>query len=273
MATATELEQSRESSRPIEVYDFMLDGEPFRYTSAEDDLTIGGDIFEAIPIARNSIIRGTDQRRRVLLVTVPTTNPLASKYIDIVPGQPAELSLRRYQRDEVPAFDTNVLLFEGKIQSIKFSNDGLNAGIILRSSEAALSRNMPRVTFGSMCGAFLYDRFCGANPTLHNHIGEVTLVDENQITVNGAGASGHKFISGYVKPTTENDFRMVTAHSGDVLTLLLPFHNNQLGSSVQVFAGCDHLIDGDCALVFDRVADFLGFAFVPDKEIFRVGIQ
>jgi hypothetical protein len=41
---------------------------------------------------------------------------------------------------------------------------------------------------------------------------------------------------------------------------------------MQAFAGCDHLIEGDCALVFDQVAEFGGFAFVPSKDIFAQGV-
>ncbi|KKL46134.1 hypothetical protein LCGC14_2348600 [marine sediment metagenome] len=273
MATALELEQSREDSRPIEIYEIFLGGDVFRYTSAEDDLTIGGEVFTAIPIARNHVIQGSDQQKRSLLITVPTTNPFAAKYIDVVPGEQADLTLMRYQRDEVPAFNTFVLLFSGKVQSVDFSNDGLNARIAVRSSDAALSRNVPRVNFGGMCGAFLYDAFCGANPSMFNHIGEITLVSKDDITVTGAAASGFDFKGGYVKPTTSNDFRLVRKQVGDVLTLSLPFHLNELGSDAQVFAGCNHLIDGDCALVFDRVIDFLGFAFVANKDIWRSGIQ
>lgn len=266
------LEASVEDSRPIEVIEITLGSEVFRYTSAEDDLTIDGDLFEAIPINRNQVIVGSDQQRRTLTVTVPATNSFARNYIDIIPGERAEFSLFRYQRDESPAFDTRILLFSGRVQSVKFSNDGQNAAINVRSIEAALSRNLPRITFMGMCGAFLYDRFCGANPASFNHIGAVTLVSGSDITVTGAGALSFPLESGYVRPTGENDYRMILSQTGDVLTLLLPFQNDPTGANVQVFGGCDHLIDGHCATVYDRVIDFVGFAFVPNKNIFQTGV-
>jgi len=33
------------------------------------------------------------------------------------------------------------------------------------------------------------------------------------------------------------------------------------------------LIDGDCALVFDNVVEFGGFAFVPKRNIFQSGLD
>ena len=272
MATRDQLEKSTEASRPIEVYTFTLGTDVFRYTSAEDDLTIGVDTFLAIPISRNQVILGSDQQRRELLVTVGFDNEVASKYYDVVPGQRADFTLVRYQRDESPAFNTSILLFSGKVQSVNFIDNITKAQIAIRSTEAALSRNVPRLTYQGMCGAFLYDRFCGADPSLHNHIGTVTLVSGNDITVSGAGASGHNFTSGYCRPVSEEDYRMVLSQSTDVLTLLLPFANDPLGANIQAFAGCDHLIEGDCALVFDRVADYIGFPFVPERNIWETGV-
>lgn len=267
------LERSREDSRPVEVYTFTLGSEVFRFTSAEDDLTIGGLLFEKTEISRNQVVVGSGQTRRVLGVTVLADNQFASKYVGVVPGQCADFTLDRYQRDEVPAFNTTLRLFSGTVKSVKFTNDVTNAEISIQSIESALSRNLPRVTHMAMCGAFLYDRFCGADPNLFNHIGEVTLVSGNDITVTGAGASGFNFLSGYCRPVGVEDYRLVLAQSGDVLTLRLPFHEDPTSLDLQCFAGCDHLIEGDCALVFDRVADFVGFAFVPNRDVFVDGVQ
>ena len=88
-----------------------------------------------------------------------------------------------------------------------------------------------------------------------------------------AGAAGFDFTAGYCKPTSLTDFRKVLVHSGDVLTLLLPFEFDVLNGDVQVLAGCDHLIEGDCALVFDNVAENGSFSFVPKKDIFATGLD
>lgn len=273
MTSFNTLETSIESSRPIELYEFVLGSETFRYTSAEDELTVGSETFTPEAIARNQVEQGSDQSTRTLNVTVPATNEFAERYINVVPGERATINVYRYQRDEVPSFSTTVLLFKGLVQSVRFPDDGTVAEIAVRSIEAALNRNVPRFSYMGMCNHFLYDQGCTVNPASFNHIGVVTAVSGNDVTVTGAGASGFDFVGGYARPTSVNDFRMVLAQSGDVLTLLLPFADSIVGGDLQIFAGCDHLIGSDCALVFDNVINFGGFGFVPNRNPFQTGLD
>lgn len=273
MTSFNTLEVSVERSRPIELYEFVLGSETYRYTSAEDTLTVGSDDFEPEAIARNQVEQGSDQSTRTLTITMPASNPFAEQFINVVPGERASVNVYRYQRDESPAFTTQVLLFKGLVQSVRFPNDGGTAEIAVRSIEAALNRNVPRFSYMGMCNHFHYDQSCGVNPASFNHIGAVTLVSGNDVTVTGAGASGFDFVGGYARPTGANDFRMVLAQSGDVLTLLLPFADSILGGDLQVFAGCDHIITGDCATVFDNVINFGGFGFVPNRNVFQTGLD
>lgn len=274
MTTFDSLATSRESSRPFELYKFVLGTEEFFFTSAEDDITVGIDVFVATEgLSRTRIVQGADQSKRGIIVTMPADEAFAQKYRNNVPGEQANFSLFQLEREEVPAQTTQLLLFSGLVQSVEFPNDGQSAAVTIQSLESALSQNLPRVTFSGACGNFLYDEFCGANPDLFNHTGVVTLVSGSNVTVTGLGAAGFAFVGGYARPTAENDYRLVIAHSGDVLTLLFPFENDPTGGSVQAFAGCDHLIEGDCALVFDRVIDFMGFAFVPNRNVFEVGAR
>lgn len=272
MATYDQLEGSTEGSRPIELYEFMLGSTPFRYTSAEDEITIGADVYTPLAIARGKIEQGSDQNNRNLTVTMPTLTTLAQEYIAVPPGQKVSLNVFRYQRDESPAFDTQVLLFKGRVQAVAYPNDGHSAEFAIRSVESALNRNLPRFSFAGQCQHILYDDACGALASSFDHLGATSSISGNTITVAGASASGLDFVGGYCRPTGTADFRMILAQSGDVMTLLLPFQVDPTGGNMQCFAGCDHNIEGDCALVFDRVAEFGGFAFVPSKDIFAQGV-
>ncbi len=272
MSSFDTLESSQESSKPIELYEFVVGTDEFRFTSAEDDITIGSDVYTATAIARSRIEQGADQANRTLKVTMPSFEALAQLYVTVPPGEKARVNVFRFQRDEVPTFDTQVLLFKGRVQACRFPNNGSSAEFAIRSIETAMNRNIPRFNFGGMCQHVLYDSNCGALESSFNLLSTAASISGNTITVTGAGASSLDFVSGYIRPTGSNDFRMVTAQSGDVLTLLLPFASDPTGDNVQVFAGCDHLIEGDCALVFDRVAEYGGYAFVPSKDIFASGL-
>jgi hypothetical protein len=272
MTTFDILESSDESSRPIELYEITKGTTTWRFTSAEDDITPASDTFTAEAIQRGKIQQGSDQENRNVTITLPSNNSFASQYIEVVPGEKASVSIFRYQRDEVPAFNTQVLLFKGQVQSVQFPNDGHTASIALRSIESALNRNIPRFTFMSMCNHILYSADCGATASSFDHTGNVSSISGNTVTVSGLNASGLDFVGGYCRPTGVEDFRMILAQSGDVLTLLLPFASDPTGMNLQAFAGCDHVLTGDCALVFDRVADFGGFHFVSEDNIFQTGL-
>ena len=268
MATFDALESSEQDSRPVELYQISIGTDTFRYTSGSNTITIGADDYIPLAIARSKIEQGSDQQNRTLTMTMPSSNEFAQRYINVPPGQTATVNIYRYQRDEAPAFATQILQFKGQVQTCRFPNDGFSAEFALRSIETALNKNIPRFSFMGMCNHVLYDSNCGANPASFNLAGAVTAISGNTITVAGVGASPLDFTGGYVQ--SGNDFRMILSTSGDVLTMLLPFEIDP--TSVTVFAGCDHLVAGDCALVFDRVADFGGFPFVPNRNIFESGL-
>jgi uncharacterized phage protein (TIGR02218 family) len=273
MSTFDTLEKSVESSRPIEVFELTLNSVTYRYTNAEDTLTIGGEDFAPESISRSQLIFGTGASNRSVSITVPRSNGFAQQYYASIPGQPSTARIYRYQRDESPSFNTAVLLFDGLVDTVRASGNGALAEIMVQSEETALNRNVPRRTYMSQCNHLLYDGRCQANPSAHNVVGAVTSVSGNVITVTGASASGHDFTGGYVTPVSVLDYRLIIAQSGDDLTLLLPFGTDVSGQNVQAFAGCDHIIDSDCALVFDNVENFGGYAFVPNRNIFTNGIK
>lgn len=75
-----------------------------------------------------------------------------------------------------------------------------------------------------------------------------------------------------------DDHRLILSQSGDDVTLLLPFPETIVGSTVVLLAGCDHSIT-TCDTKFNTPEDTLsnvinygGFAFVPNKNPFETGL-
>ncbi len=276
MSTYDTLESSRQDSRPVELYAFAIGSRSYLYTSAEDAITIGADTYEPEAIARDAIeAGGSENANRTLVVTLPASNAFAALYVNVVPGQSATVSIFRVQRDETPSLGTTqILQFKGTVQAVRFPNDGQTAEIALRSIEASSSQQIPRRSYMSLCGHVLYDQRCKVDPALFSVTGVVASATGNVITLTGADAYPDQYFrGGYCKPSTESDFRMVLDHTGNLLTLLLPFATDPVGSNVVAYAGCNRSLTGDCATKFDAVLEFGGFAFVPTKNPFATGLN
>lgn len=273
MTTYDALEASADSSRPLEIYRFALGSATYAYTSAEDTVTVGGVDYRPIGISRNAITQGVDARRAILNLTVRASNPFAQRYVLTPPGYKATLSVIRLQRDESPTFATQELIYKGSVKFVNFPDAGETAQIAVQTIESSTSRVVPRFSFMGMCNHMLYDVNCGVDPDLFAFSGTVSAVSGNVITLTGAGTSGIDFVGGYCRPNAVTDFRLIISQSGDNLTLLLPFEVNPTGQTVKAYAGCDHLLAGDCALVFDNVRRFGGFAYVPNKNVFTTGVR
>jgi len=272
MTSLDTLERSVEGSRPYELYQFTLGTTPFRFTSADANITYLNNVYVANGVSRSGIEIDSESSRSTLRISIPSSETLAQSYKSVPPGVLCTLRILRFQYDESPAQGTALLLYEGNVKSVRFTSDLTTAEIAVQSLESDMAKNVPRVTFAGQCSNFLYDQYCRVNPALHNYTGSVTAVDGNSYTVAGLGASSVNFLGGYARPVGADDYRLVIDVQGNDIRLIAPFGSDLTGTDLQIFGGCDHIIDGDCALVYDNVINYLGFAFVPGINPFRQGV-
>ena len=271
--TYESFETSEEGSAPIELFRFIQGSLSWEFTSAEDDILVDVFTYEAVSIKRSKLSEGPEDRRRVLTVEVPATNPFALQFINSVPGQKAVLELSRVQRADFPTPEI-VQLFTGRVRSVTFSKDATVALISVTPEIAASSRNIPRYTYMGMCNAVLYDDDCQVDDTdpAFRFTGTVSGVSEATISVPGVtGFPDGFFTAGFVIFDGGTDHRMILNHTGDNLVLNLPFPTDVTGALVAVLAGCNH-DPTDCHVKFANFLRYQGFWAVPTKNPFIKGL-
>lgn len=268
-------ESSQQGSAPVELYTITIGATTYRYTSAEDDVSEGADTFTAINIKRDRLATGgRDAAQQDLVIELPSDNAIVKQYINAVPGVKAEVTIERTQRPD--SFSESIILFEGRIASVAFEDQGRRAKVKVEPRINAVSRPVPRFNYQGLCNHVLYDARCGvadSSPSFRLASAEVTAELGNTITVTGASANGDGYYTGgFVESQGGVDHRLIIDQTGEVLTLHLPFAAPVLGQDVNVYAGCDHQI-ATCKSKFNNVVNFGGFAYVPTKNVFESGLD
>jgi uncharacterized phage protein (TIGR02218 family) len=222
-------------------------------------------------ITRSALGMDITERNEVLEVSMPANHEFPQSFVNIVPGQIATFNLKRYHRTD--ATPNTVLIFAGKVLSVSFQENGVNAVFSIKTLSNNMNTQMPKMTYQSACNWVLFDANCGVNPASYRFTGTVSAVGTKSITVPGLTASkGNGWATGGYINASGLDYRFVRWQNNDVLNMLLPFHFNMVGQSVEVFAGCGHSI-GTCSSKFNNVGRYGGCAWVPTKNIFHTGID
>jgi len=268
-------EISEQSGQPTEFYEFVLSDTQYNYTSAEDEITIGAITYLPISIARSNILLGVEQRQEILTITMPSGTAPADEFIAVVPGQICTLTIKRRHRTDTPTPEL-IVIYKGIVRSVAYTKNGYESELAVVPLTYGLGKEVPRFTYQGLCNHILYDTYgCKVSSGSFSFTGEVTNVDGNVLTIPGIGSGdGYPdkwWTGGYVQYQT-NDWRLIIDHTGEDITLLLPFPSNVDGQDVTIFAGCDHTI-AVCKAKFNNVENYGGFAFVPQKDIFRNGID
>lgn len=270
MTTFSAVATSVEGSRPVRLYQITYGGTSLFYTSSEDEIVRGGNTYRPEAITSGRIVLGIDERRRVLELRVPSTNEFVIRYVNVAPGTVAVCTISEIERGD--SFLTVRRLYSGKVSGVRFSDNGQTAFIGVRSRESVLTRQMPRYTFQAQCNTIVYGPDCQATPITFT--GPCSAVSGINIVVDGASSRPDGFWAGSVaKPVGSNDPRMIVKHVGDTLTLILPFATSPLHQQVDLFAGCDRHIDGDCLNRHHNVPRHHGHPFVPTKNPFATGLD
>lgn len=274
-------EVSTESSRPIEIFLIEMGTETFRYTSGEDEVVVSLETYEPEAIKRSSVSDGPEERATSLTLQFPATNDFVRRFISVVPGPRAKITISRLQRPDFPGPEV-IVMFVGYVRSVAFREQGHVAEVSTAPIVAATSRPLPRQMSNSLCNHVLYDDSCkvDSSDSAFRLNGTVSAVSGSTVTVPGASTYPDGwFQGGFLEAQGGADARLILDHVGDVLTLLLPFPFNAVGQLVTVFAGCDHTTltcDGKFYTVEDPLSNLLnfgGFPFVPNKNIFESGLD
>ena len=263
-------EDSVEGARPIELFTFTIDTTVYRYTSAEDTVTYSAQDYLSRLIDRTApTLSSSESGRQQMEITIPASDPVASRYVGIVPADRVDVQIIRFHRGDSP---NGIIVWDGRIVSAKFEEQGAMARLFSISSESALARQIPGRKYQGMCNHVLYDSLCQIVKASNKYTGNVSDVSADTITVDGLLASEG---AGWAKGGTiehGNDKRLVVDQSGDVLMLQLPFRETPLGQSVDVYAGCAHTI-AVCESKFSNAINYGGFPYVPTKNPLNTGLD
>lgn len=259
-------EQSIETGGRIELYTLAIGSSLWRMHDTFPDIInyAGDDYFKAI-ISRGRIATGQEH----LTVKLPADHDFSNQFTSIAPGQLGTLTIKAYHRAD--SADVRVV-YKGVIRSVAFTKDMSQSLLSVVPVSEAFDKEIPQRTFQSSCNNVLYDDDCKVLSGSFQHTNEVTAVAGNIITVQGLlGTKGDGWATAGFASFGSLDYRLILTQDGDDCILSLPFYADMLGQTIDVFAGCDHVI-ATCDSKFSNRINFGGCPYVPTKNIFLTGV-
>ncbi len=259
-------------------YAFTLSvGTALTWTNADYPVTFDGVTYSNT----GPLVMGLKSKQSVGLEVDKQQLTIAARPTDLISGAPVLEAIRggafdgatiqRYRVFLTAAGGTvidGVLLFQGRVSTV----DGVGrtaAQITVASDLIILDYDMPKNFWAPTCQHVLYDAGCGvirgtyaANSTAGAG-STAMLINSSAALANQQGGS-LVFTSG-VNANERATVKSVVA--GTSLTLMYPLPETPAtGDAFTVYAGCDHTA-GTCQNVFNNLANFRGFPFVPPAVV------
>lgn len=268
-------ETSVQSGRPVECYRFVAGGDQFFYTSSEGAVTIGLQVYEPKTISRSARAEGPNKIQADFDVTLPTSDPVAQLFIGSLPGVRVRLTVFRFHRDDLPTPQV-ITYFDGYVQTVAPDESRRMSVLTARSILAGNGAIIPVRSYRGQCGSVLYGNRCNADstdPSIRAASRAVLGQSGLELTVDDLGGyPAGWFTGGYVEALGAADYRLILQDAGGgALTLLAPF--GTVPATVNVLAGCDHTLGANGCLKHDNVENYRGFAFVPNRDLWKYGAQ
>lgn len=266
-----------------EIFDiFLNNGEVWRFTSYDTNITYDGDVYTAIPCKRGDIKYHTNlQVDKVTIdigiveITIGTVTYTINQLIERELLRNARVLVRFVGHEY---FDVVETVFEGWITEGLDYDEGvlyLEVGSILDR----LNENFPKILYNPFCPHKLYDTKCRLVRANYESSGAVisdTSSTSTRIKIYSDVFSFSTSVSeGYYAPGkitfTSGDnngiSRSIFRHYDGYAELIFPLNYDvQDGDTFDVWPGCDKR-GQTCDEKFGNYDNFLGFEYIPDPKI------
>ncbi len=189
------------------------------------------------------------------------------------------LAVYRTHRDDP---DSEVLpIWNGLLTGAKIANN--EAEMQCETLLSLMARRGLEDKWQHPCNFFLYKQNggrCPVDKALHRRIATVTAISGNTVTVSGLGAFVNGWFAAGLAETADSDARDILGwvQSTGILTLTaaFPLTTLQLGSTFNVFDGCQHRYVEDCVIKYGSETDngdgYGGYPYTPLSNAWVTGL-
>jgi len=278
-------EESLESGRPIEIFEFTVGQTIYRFTSTETVINDGVNNFQPIPITRTEPKVNQDEPGSSVIIQMPTNEVNAQQFARAwvsrapVTGDTRVRIWRHHTNDGSSQFQ---LFWIGYLVAVTYEDNGFLLSIQCRSLDNLFTLQGPRRNWGPLCQNQLYDRFCTLSEIAYTVTGAITAVaaDGVTLTVPGLSAPTVTRVGGEIRIPGTLSTALIIAVSGDDYTIQYPDPNFEVGKTVQLVEGCDHSTSNTtgCAAFPNggetsgtNIENFGGTPYTPPVNLFTKG--
>ncbi len=272
-------ELSRFGGKPIHLFRFTRRTLAWRFTSADREIELDGEVFAPAAITRSAIRDSVETTKNRVTITLPylldpnagelpVTQSLGDTWRPYPPSDLIRVDCMAMHYGDAVA----ELEWTGRVIAPKFSdtlltltcdpsyNSGRRAGLQLK-----WQRSCPLALYSQGPG------MCNVDPALHAVPATITGLTGLTLTAAAFGAiAAGKLAGGYfewVRPDGLTDFRTIMAHVGS--TILLNYGASDLAAVTAgtAYPGCAHNTTA-CEDDFDNSDNYGGAKDLPNKKVF-----
>jgi hypothetical protein len=240
MSTALR-EITRWLGKPVECYRFTRQSLVWRYTSADESITINDETYTPLAITRDKIQDSTERKKRQLKITLPRSADICSLWRPYPPSDVVAVTLLQRHRGETD-FE---LAWYGRVLQPHFTDAECELTCDPSSGGARTHGLMLRWTRG--CPLALYSQgrgMCNLNPADFSVPAILTGVSGLTLTAAEFSlvASG-RLAGGYVEWQTSTGLierRSITNHAGSQINVDYGAEDLAVGLALTAYHGCAH---------------------------------
>lgn len=261
-----DIESSNYGGKPIYLYEFRLNDQYWRYTSAANSVSTLGFMWEPMGVSDDGVKQTGDTTVDALNITMPISSAVVGLYIGTPPISPVYVTIRHMHEGDPDA----AVVYVGEVMQINM-NTPVTAIVTCNTLSASLERNGLRLAYTRGCPYSLYDVCCKVNKENFRYDGTISTVGAASIVVPGVANFGDKWFAGgyieWVDPRRGVDRRAIEQHVGDTLYIFGNVSGIAGGMIIKIYPGCPRTVAA-CKTKFNNLANYGGIPSMPDRSPF-----
>ena len=238
----------------IDLYDFSQGSTHWRYTSSTRAYTHEGNTYSPIPIGRGNVVTTDEVQKNILDVTLDFRNELANSLLHTTDNTKTYITLYRSMNGSVEIW------FKGTLSDIV--GDGAKCKLTFSNVFSRMKLPGLRRVCSKLCPLTLYGSDCLANPLNYAKSATVVSVNEQTIVVSFSESfNDGYFENGYISTGLlgfDTSKTLILSHTGSSLILKTKNDLITVGSTIQVYPGCDKKVS-TCKNKFANLYNYGGF--------------